>query len=64
MQCAPAGYKANLVAAADSDARLEARLGQNQTKFNALSLDLAISQMPRLQACTAHHCICNLYCQG
>lgn len=43
------GYKANLVAAADSDARLETRLNQNQNKFNALSLDLAISQMPRLQ---------------
>ena len=45
-----AGYKANLVAAGESDARLEARLQQQQAAFGALSLDHAVAQMPRLQA--------------
>ena len=45
-----AGYKANLVAAGESDSRLEARLQQQQVAFGALSLDHAVAQMPRLQA--------------
>lgn len=45
-----AGYKANLVAAGESDARLETRLQQQQAAFSALSLDHAVAQMPRLQA--------------
>ena len=45
-----AGYKANLVAAGESDSRLEARLQQQQAAFGALSLDHAVAQMPRLQA--------------
>ncbi len=44
-----AGYNANLTAAGDSDARLEQRLMQNNTAFSALSIDAAVSQMPRLQ---------------
>ena len=44
-----AGYNANLVSAGDSDARLMHRLDGSQSAFSALSLDLAISQMPRLQ---------------
>lgn len=45
-----AGYNANLTAAGDSDARLEQRLMQNNAAFSALSIDAAVSQMPRLQA--------------
>ena len=54
-----AGYKANLAAAADSDARLDARLAQNQGAFSGLSIDAAVSQMPRLQALVFldHHAI-------
>lgn len=44
-----AGYNANLTAAGDSDARLEQRLMQNNAAFSALSIDAAVSQMPRLQ---------------
>ena len=44
-----AGYKANLAAAGESDARLEARLAQSQQSFTALSLDHAVAAMPRLQ---------------
>jgi hypothetical protein len=39
-----------MVAAGESDARLEARLQQQQAAFSALSLDHAVAQMPRLQA--------------
>lgn len=46
-----AGYKANMVAAGESDSRLEARLQQQQAAFSALSLDHAVAQMPRLQVC-------------
>jgi len=35
--------------AGDSDARLEQRLMQNNAAFSALSIDAAVSQMPRLQ---------------
>ena len=44
-----AGYNANMVSAGDSDARLIHRLDNSSSAFSALSLDLAISQMPRLQ---------------
>eukprot|EP00208_Stichococcus_sp_RCC1054_P002835 CAMPEP_0206140322 /NCGR_PEP_ID=MMETSP1473-20131121/9097_1 /ASSEMBLY_ACC=CAM_ASM_001109 /TAXON_ID=1461547 /ORGANISM="Stichococcus sp, Strain RCC1054" /LENGTH=740 /DNA_ID=CAMNT_0053534441 /DNA_START=308 /DNA_END=2527 /DNA_ORIENTATION=- len=45
-----AGYRANLVAAADSDARLEQKLAANTPAFAALTVDAAAVQMPRLQA--------------
>ncbi|CAK0747325.1 hypothetical protein CVIRNUC_001757 [Coccomyxa viridis] len=45
-----AGYKANLAAAGESDSRLEQRLAQNSGSFSALSLDNAVTAMPRLQA--------------
>ena len=55
-----AGYNANLTAAGDSDARLEQRLMQNNAAFSALSIDAAVSQMPRLQVglaqCLLHAC--------
>ena len=55
-----AGYNANLTAAGDSDARLEQRLMQNNAAFSALSIDAAVSQMPRLQVslaqCLPHAC--------
>ena len=44
-----AGYKANLAAAGESDGRLEQRLQQNSSAFSALSLDNAVTAMPRLQ---------------
>lgn len=45
-----AGYNSNLVAAGDSDARLEQRLMKDNAAFAALSIDAAVAQMPRLQA--------------
>lgn len=45
-----AGYNSNLVAAGDSDARLEQRLMKDNAAFSALSIDAAVAQMPRLQA--------------
>jgi hypothetical protein len=42
-------HRANLAAAADSDARLEQRLSANAASFAALSIDVAAAQMPRLQ---------------
>ena len=47
------GYKNNLNVAGESDARLDQRLQQHLPAFRALSLDAAISQMPRLQV---HSC--------
>lgn len=41
--------RANLTAAGDSDARLEARLASSGPAFAALSVDAAAVQMPRLQ---------------
>ena len=43
------GYKANLAAAGESDSRLEARLAASKQSFAHLSLDNAVSAMPRLQ---------------
>eukprot|EP00891_Asterochloris_glomerata_P000589 jgi/Astpho2/589/e_gw1.00013.8.1_t len=45
-----AGYNANLEAAGQSDARLAQRLEENNSAFAGLSIDTAVSQMPRLQA--------------
>ncbi len=45
----PAGYNANLEAAGQSDARLAQRLEENNSAFAGLSIDAAVSQMPRLQ---------------
>ena len=44
-----AGYNSNLIAAGDSDARLELRLMKDNAVFSALSFDAAVAQMPRLQ---------------
>ena len=44
-----AGYNANLDAAGQSDARLAQRLDENNSAFAGLSIDAAVSQMPRLQ---------------
>ena len=44
-----AGYNSNLIAAGDSDARLEQRLMKDNAAFSALSIDAAVAQMPRLQ---------------
>ena len=44
-----AGYNANLDAAGQSDARLALRLEENNSAFAGLSIDAAVSQMPRLQ---------------
>ena len=44
-----AGYRANLAAAGDSDARLLKRLQENANQLTSLSIDAAVSQMPRLQ---------------
>lgn len=49
-----------MVAAGESDARLEARLQQQQAAFSALSLDHAVAQMPRLQARPASPAACHL----
>lgn len=46
-----AGYRANLAAAGDSDARLLKRLQENASQLMSLSIDAAVSQMPRLQVC-------------
>jgi len=43
------GYRANLAAAGDSDSRLQKRLQENVSQLTSLSLDAAVSQMPRLQ---------------
>lgn len=45
-----AGYKANLAAAGESDARLFQKLDGNAPGLAGLSLEAACSQMPRLQA--------------
>lgn len=44
-----AGYRANLAAAGDSDARLLKQLQEHASSLTSLSIDAAVSQMPRLQ---------------
>ena len=44
-----AGYRANLAAAGESDGRLQKRLSENVSQLTSLSMDAAVSQMPRLQ---------------
>lgn len=56
-----AGYNSNLVAAGDSDARLEQRLMKDNAAFAALSIDAAVAQMPRLQVPIRHQFICLLF---
>jgi transposase-like protein len=41
--------RANLKAAAESDARLESRLVESEPEFSKLSIDAALAVMPRLQ---------------
>ncbi len=48
-QTASIRCRANLVAAGDSDARLERKLADNVDSFAALTVDAAAAQMPRLQ---------------
>lgn len=45
----PVGYRANLAAAGESDVRLAKRLQDNAGQLTTLSLDAAVSHMPRLQ---------------